>query len=149
MKPRLNCLASIISIMSEGNQAPLLTCPIPCWRRQHVVGVFSSGRDGGLVRVEGKLIAANYRDVLNENLVQSTQDLRLGWRVIFQQDHYSKHTARTTQEWLRDNSINVLEWPSQSPSLNPIENGCPSTVPIQPDRALEDLQRIMAENPQI
>ena len=25
------------------------------------------------------------------------------------------------QEWLRDKSVNVLEWPSQSPDLNPIE----------------------------
>ena len=27
----------------------------------------------------------------------------------------TKHTAKITQEWLRDKSLNVLEWPSQSP----------------------------------
>jgi hypothetical protein len=26
---------------------------------------------------------------------------------------------RTTQEWLRDKSLNVIEWPSQCPDLNP------------------------------
>ena len=32
MKPRLNCLASILSVMSGGNQAPLITCLIPSQR---------------------------------------------------------------------------------------------------------------------
>ena len=28
-----------------------------------------------------------------------------------------KHTAKTTQEWLQDKSLNVLEWPSQRLNL--------------------------------
>jgi hypothetical protein len=75
-----------------------------------------------LVRFEGKTNEAKYREILDENLLQSAQDLRLGQRFTFQQDNNSKHTAKTTQEWLQDKSLNVLEWLSQSPDLNPIEH---------------------------
>ena len=33
-----------------------------------------------------------------------------------------KHTAKATLEWLQNKNVKVLEWPSQSPDLNPIEN---------------------------
>jgi transposase len=45
-----------------------------------------------------------------------------GRRFTFQQDNDLKYTAKTMQEWLRDKSLNVLEWPSQSLDLNPIEH---------------------------
>ena len=64
---------------------------------------------------------AKYREILDENLLQSAQDLRLGQRFTFQQDNNLKHTAKTTQEWLPDQSLNVLERPSQSLDLNPIK----------------------------
>jgi hypothetical protein len=39
---------------------------------------------------------AKYREMLDENLLLSTQDLRLGRRFTFQQDNNPKHTAKTT-----------------------------------------------------
>uniref|UniRef100_A0A8C1FTT5 Nuclear transcription factor, X-box binding 1 n=1 Tax=Cyprinus carpio carpio TaxID=630221 RepID=A0A8C1FTT5_CYPCA len=65
---------------------------------------------------------AKYRDILDENLLQSAQDLRLGQRFTLQQDNGPKHTAKITKEWLHNNSVTVPERPSQSPDLNPIEH---------------------------
>jgi hypothetical protein len=62
-----------------------------------------------------------YSEILDENLLQSAQDLRLGRRFTFQQDNGPKHTAKTTKEWLWNKSLNVLEWLNQSPDLNSIK----------------------------
>jgi hypothetical protein len=61
---------------------------------------------------------AMYREILDKNLLQSAQNLRLGQRFTIQQDNDPKHTAKTTQEWLQDKSLNVLVWTSQSPDFS-------------------------------
>ena len=38
---------------------------------------FSAAGTGRLVRIEGKMNGANYREIIDENLLQSVKDLRL------------------------------------------------------------------------
>ncbi len=56
-------------------------------------GCFSAAGTGRLVAIEGKMNADKYRDILDENLLQSAQDLRLGRRFTFQQDNDPKSSV--------------------------------------------------------
>ncbi len=85
-------------------------------------GCFSAKGPRRLICVKERMNGAMYREILSENLLPSARALKMkrGW--VFQHDNDPKHTARATKEWLRKKHFKVLEWPSQSPDLNPIEN---------------------------
>ncbi|KAI4885875.1 hypothetical protein NFI96_032822 [Prochilodus magdalenae] len=75
-----------------------------------------------LVKVEGRMDSNQYQQILETNVQESVTKLKMrrGW--IFQQDNDPKHCSKSSNAFMQRNKYNVLEWPSQSPALNIIEN---------------------------
>lgn len=87
-----------------------------------VCGCFSYSGVGKLVCIDGIMNSEAYRCILDANLQKSAKKLFKRQKWIFQQDNDPKHTSRLLKEHFAKKKMSVLEWPSQSPDLSPIEH---------------------------
>ncbi len=65
------------------------------------------------------LVIRNFHTVTS--LLPSADKLYGDADFIFQQDLAPAHTAKGTKSWFDDHGVTVLDWPANSPDLNPIE----------------------------
>ncbi len=63
-----------------------------------------------------------YHHILEHVMLPSADQLFKDADFIFQQDLAPAYTAKSTKSWLNDHGVGVLDWPANSPDLNPIEN---------------------------
>ena len=60
-----------------------------------------------------------YKEVLTKHLRHS---MTMTGTDIFQQDGAPCHKSRMMMAWFAEEGFTVLDWPGQSPDMNPIEN---------------------------
>ena len=87
-----------------------------------VWGCISRKGMGILEKVNGRLDGNGYIYILENALVPTRDMLSMPRRWIFQQDNATCHTSKLVKQWFKDENITVMNWPVQSPDLNPIEN---------------------------
>lgn len=69
-----------------------------------------------------KVNADTYVSVLDDYVLASRDWYRMNKRqFIFQHDNASIHTAAVVKEWIAKAKVAVMDWPPNSPDLNPIE----------------------------
>ncbi|GJJ67920.1 putative transposase [Entomortierella parvispora] len=78
---------------------------------------------GDLSWIPGKINSDQYLTVLKDYVLRSRDWFGMDRETfIFQQDNASIHTARIIKDYFSEQQLTVLEWPANSPDLNPIEN---------------------------
>lgn len=87
-------------------------------------GCFSKMGLGPLVALEGNQNAESYIETLEDNFINeyiAAQD-QLGHPLTFMQDNAPCHKAQVVMDFFSRYNVKLMEWPPQSPDLNPIEN---------------------------
>uniref|UniRef100_A0A1A7YAS8 Transposase Tc1-like domain-containing protein n=2 Tax=Iconisemion striatum TaxID=60296 RepID=A0A1A7YAS8_9TELE len=84
-------------------------------------GISMEGRTDLYCLGNGALTAIRYPDEILEPFVRPYADA-VGPGFLLMHDNARPHVARVCRQYLEDEGIETIEWPSRSPDLNPIEH---------------------------
>lgn len=73
-------------------------------------------------RIDDNMDAELYSEILKDELQRTIEFYNLNRnKIIFQADNDPKHASHLAQTTLKEMGLQVLQWPAQSPDLNPME----------------------------
>ena len=101
-----------------------------------------------LVLLDRNMDMHYYVDILDKNLIQSGNHLRLDRHFISQQGNDPKHTLGLAKAWLKKNKIELLPWASFSPDMESIEHlwdEFDRRVKKRQPTSKSDLQRVLLD----
>ncbi|CAJ0953592.1 unnamed protein product [Ranitomeya imitator] len=84
-------------------------------------GISLEGRTVLHVLARGSLTAIRYRDEIIRPLVRPYADV-VSPGFLLMQDNARPHVAGVCQQFLQNEGIEAMDWPTRSPDLNPIEH---------------------------
>ena len=84
-------------------------------------GGISSRGSTPLVPIRGNMTGVKYVELIREHLLPWRQKKRFT-HMILQQDNAPAHVCKVAKSVFEEKRLNVLDWPANSPDLNPIEN---------------------------
>ena len=85
-------------------------------------GCFSWNGLGPIVPIVGSVTGQSHAKVINKYVVPTLYKYFPNGNGIFQEDNAPPHRSKVAMAAREDAEIVVLDWPAQSPDLNPIEN---------------------------
>lgn len=86
-------------------------------------GCMTAFGPGYAYRIQGRMDRHLYKFILENFLWSTIQHYCLDpSKLVFQQDNDPKHTSKLVQAWLASQEFQLLQWPAQSPDLNPMEH---------------------------
>ncbi len=96
--------------------------PVLSFQSLMIWGAMSSAGVGSLCKKKKNITAPVYQEILEHFMLPSADQLFKMLILFFRQDLTLVHTAKSTKSWLNGHGVGVLDWPGNSPDLNPVEN---------------------------
>ena len=83
--------------------------------------MFSSQGTTPLFRLQTRVNAQIYKNIVQDHVVPIIQNSGFD-RATFMLDNAQCHKAKGVMSYLSEQDFEIMDWPPQSPDLNPIEN---------------------------